>query len=559
MPLPNKPHAANTPPHVPEEFLVQLRENIVARRLERGFHCLQTHQDLIDACGPGIKSSAALLGLLAQWVDMGYARPDLIKKILKRFAGQHHEQLPLVEYAQLQMAEGLVAMSQEEFAEAIRHFQFVLALQEELHDKQTVSIAHFWTGRCLRRQGRYDDALVHVAKARELALRLGSLQMAAVMRVLEAWVAFQEGQPESAAALLTDAESVLASTDDYVTRGNISSAYGRISRRLGNYDQALTRFRQAIEEYRKRDPYNRNLARSYVNIAFVKRLLALQLREKLDLDAARLRRKKGRGALAKGAQKTEGLERLRRLREEAFEHLVHAHEIYDRYDDHRGNGNVSITYGYLYLDEGELERAAAVAATAFRLGEEKKDNVLKSRARILQSAIECQKFDEQIEESAGAASSSQRACEFAREAVAGALKTQNKRLIAKAHLALGLALCLDYSGDFEAARQCADDAAALLNPASHDYVWKELQELRRKLRGVGSINATLREWSQGIVGKKTFQDVTEEFAAIVIPKVWRREGCKVARVAARLSVSPKKVRRILRSQGLLSGTKDSVK
>jgi len=555
----NKQHESHAPPQVPEEFLAQLRENIVARQLERGFHCLQAHQELIDSCGPGVKLSVALLGLLAQWVDMGYARPDLIKKILKRFVGQSREQLPLVEYAQLQMAEGLVAMSQEEFGEAIRRFQYVLALQEEIQDKQIVSIAHFWTGRCLRRQGRYEDALVHVAKARELALRLGSQQMAAVMRVLEAWVAFQEGEPEAAAGLLSEAESVLASTDDYVTRGNISSAYGRISRRLGNYDQALARFRQAIEEYRKRDPYNRNLARSYVNIAFVKRLLALQLREKLDLDAARLRRKKTRDGLTKGAQKTEGRERLRRLREEAFEHLVQAREIYDRYDDHRGNGNVSITYGYLYLDEGELERAAAVAATAYRLGEEKKDNVLKSRARILQSAIECQKFDEQIEDGASAASSSQRACEYAREAVAGALNTQNKRLIAKAHLALGLALCLDYSGDFEAARQCAEDAAALLNPANHDYVWKELQELRRRLRGVGSINATLREWSQGIVGKKTFQEVTEEFAAIVIPKVWQREGRKVARVANRLSVSPKKVRRILRSQGLLVGAKDSAK
>jgi tetratricopeptide (TPR) repeat protein len=557
MPSTNKQRESTAAPKISAEFLAQLREYIVTRQLERGFQCLQAHQDLIDACGPGIKSSAVLLGFLAQWVDMGYARPDLIKSILKRFSALSRDQLPLIEYAQLQMAEGLVAMSEEEFAAAVRHFQYVLALQEEIQDKQMVSIAYFWTGRCLRRQGRYDDALGYVAKARELALHLGYLKMAAVMRVLEGWIAFQEGQPETAATLLGEAESILSATDDYVTRGNISSAYGRISRRLGNYDQALARFRQAIEEYRKRDPYNRNLARSYVNIAFVKRLLALQLREKLDMDAARLRRKKAGNALTKAAQKTEERERLFRLRQEAFEHLVQAREIYNRYDDHRGNGNVSITYGYLYLDDGELQRASEVAAMAFRLGEEKKDSVLKSRARILQSAVECQKFDEQIEEGASGASSTQRACEYAREAVAAALNTQNKRLIAKAHLALGLALCLDYSGDFEAARQCADDAAALLNPASHDYVWKELQELRKKLRGVGSINATLREWSQGIVGNKTFQEVTEEFAAIVIPKVWRREGCKVARVAARLSVSPKKVRRILRSQGLLAGPNGS--
>ena len=49
----------------------------------------------------------------------------------------------------------------------------------------------------------------------------------------------------------------------------------------------------------------------------------------------------------------------------------------------------------------------------------------------------------------------------------------------------------------------------------------------------------------------------EEFAGIVIPKVWKREGRKVSRVATRLSISPKKVRRILSNAGLLEG-KDRV-
>jgi hypothetical protein len=147
------------------------------------------------------------------------------------------------------------------------------------------------------------------------------------------------------------------------------------------------------------------------------------------------------------------------------------------------------------------------------------------------------------------------ACEFAREALESAKRTQNRRLIAKGHIVLGLALCLGFPEDLEAAQQCADGAAALLKPAHHDYVWRELQDLKRKLRGAGDINATLREWSQGIVGNKSFQQVSEEFAAIVIPRVWRRERCKVARVAARLSISPKKVRRVLRNQGLLGGTR----
>jgi hypothetical protein len=43
--------------------------------------------------------------------------------------------------------------------------------------------------------------------------------------------------------------------------------------------------------------------------------------------------------------------------------------------------------------------------------------------------------------------------------------------------------------------------------------------------------------------------LTEQFAEIVIPKVWEKEDRKVARVAKRLSVSPKKVRRILARAG----------
>jgi DNA-binding NtrC family response regulator len=55
-----------------------------------------------------------------------------------------------------------------------------------------------------------------------------------------------------------------------------------------------------------------------------------------------------------------------------------------------------------------------------------------------------------------------------------------------------------------------------------------------------------------MVGDKTFQQITEEFAEIVIPKVWLREDRKISRVAERLSISPKKVRRILQNAGLRS-------
>jgi len=68
-------------------------------------------------------------------------------------------------------------------------------------------------------------------------------------------------------------------------------------------------------------------------------------------------------------------------------------------------------------------------------------------------------------------------------------------------------------------------------------------------RRTGKLTLAPKAWSQGAVGEKTFRQISEEFAEIVIARVWEREGRKVSRVAARLSISPKKVRRILARVG----------
>ena len=48
----------------------------------------------------------------------------------------------------------------------------------------------------------------------------------------------------------------------------------------------------------------------------------------------------------------------------------------------------------------------------------------------------------------------------------------------------------------------------------------------------GNLDATLQAWSQGVVGERTFQQLTEDFADLIIPKIWEHEGRKVARVAS---------------------------
>ncbi|HMD97688.1 MAG TPA: tetratricopeptide repeat protein [Terriglobia bacterium] len=538
---------------ISDNDLARLRDDLVSRRIGAGIDWLESHRAFLAALDPSQKDGAVFLGYLAQWVDIGFDQPRLVKELLTRFSQAFRAALPLSDYVHIRMAEGLVAMSEENSESAIPHFETVLSLENEIQDQELVAIANFWIGRCQRKMGRYDSALRYTVKGKELALRLEYPKMAAVMQVLESWLLFQEGKPQEARRILKEAEAVLLETDDYVTRGNIQSAYGRIARRQGRYDQALQHFADSIEEYKKRSPLHRHLARALANTAFVKRLIAARLGKKIDREVARRLKTAGsRHAGPAAFPKVRERAHLERLRAEALAHLDQAEQIYSRYDDHRGLGTVHVDRGLLCLDGGDLDGAANEAAAAYRLGEDKKDYILEARARILQSTVENAKFEEQIEEKSDT-HHAQLACDFARDAVEYAKHTQNRRLLARAYIVQGFVLANEFFGDPQAAGESCDRAAALLKPEGQDYVWEDLQVLRRKLLKAGSIDSVLREWSQGIVGDKTFQQITEEFAGIVIPKVWKREGRKVSRVAARLSISPKKVRRILSNSGLIEG------
>jgi len=541
------------------ELLRQLREDIAYRRLDSGMRCLEANRTLIGSLVPTRKSAGVLLGYLAQWVDIGFEGPQLIKRLLPRFPKDVRAALPLLDYLHVRMAEGLVAMAEEDFEQAKRHFAFVESVEEEVRDREMLAISNFWIGRCLRSQGRYDDALSYTVRARALAQELGYSKAAAVMQVLESWLAFQKGKLQEAARTLQEAVAALSETDDYVNRGNIQSAYGRIARREARYEQALQYFEKAMEEYARRNPRHPNMARSLLNMASAERLMGLQLRRKMDAAAASRKAAGGRepGATADTAHAmssdlASARKRFAELREKAHEQLETAGAIYRGQGNHRGMGAVHILRGFLCLDSGELDIAGSEGAEAYRLGEPKADYVLMARARVLQCVVENAKFDEQIEEASGANVHAQLAHDFARDAVDFAKHTQNRRLLARAYVWQGMTFANDFFDNVEAARQCCDAAAALLRPQGPDYIWDDLQDLKARILRRGPVETVLREWSQGLVGDKTFQQITEDFAHIIIPKVWEREERKVSRVAARLSISPKKVRRVLRAAGLLS-------
>ncbi|MGA9074502.1 MAG: tetratricopeptide repeat protein [Candidatus Sulfotelmatobacter sp.] len=549
------------------DFLSQLQEHVAAREIERGIACLRSHQDLIAKFDPGQENAARLLAHLAIWTDIGFSGPPL-RELLQRF--EHLEpglrsKLSIADYLCLRMTEGMAAMAEEAEETAIGHFDFVLSLAEELDDRFLLAIVYFWKGRCLRRRGDYDEALIHTCKGKVLALALGHLRMAAVMQVLESWLLFQQGRWKEAMRISHAAESALRDTDDYVTLGNIQSFYGRMARREGGFDKAIEFFESAIRYYGKRDQRHPNLARSLANMALAKRGIALQLQKRIDRDAQRHRKnsadrqgKPGATDLSSRNQDSRDQDslqhdyrgRLAHLRREALEHLEAARAIYQQRPNHHGVGTVNMNAAYIHLDSGDFQRAEEEAASAYDVAEEKQDYILMGRARILQCMIENAKVEEEIGGGADPGSHSRRAFEFSQEAIDLAKHTQHHLLLANAYLWQGLTQCNLFFDNPEAARESYDLARASCGANQPDNnMWQDLQMLGAKILRKGSIHPALKAWSQGAVGEKTFRQISEEFAEIVIARVWEREGRKVSRVAARLSISPKKVRRILARVG----------
>jgi hypothetical protein len=287
------------------------------------------------------------------------------------------------------------------------------------------------------------------------------------------------------------------------------------------------------------------MARTLQNLAFVKRLRAAQLQKELDLAAAS-RRSGGITPAPTGILRS----RIERMRAEAARQVEESMTIYEAARNQRGIAGGHLTRGFLRLDAGDLESALSEAAEAFRHASEKHDYFMMARARTLECIVENAAIEEQIGDPER---HRETAAVFARDAVNFAGETQNRRLLARAYVWQGLSLVGGLEPDRETARRCCEQATALLQPdaTQQQYVWEELESLKAAVINAEPIEPRLRAWSAGIVPDTSFQQLTEEFARIVIPKVWEREQRKISRVADRLSISPKKVRRILHSVGEL--------
>ena len=535
------------------QFVNELNRALNLRHVSEGAAMLGKAENAWAKLLPNHPHATALLLLIAQWVDVGYRGHHFLDSMLQKFPLECRRKLPLEDYLRVRMAEGFRALSVEEVDRAIETFEFVLRAEREAPDEHLAMLAHFWKGRAHRKKGEYETALHEIVSARELAQKNREFAMlTAVIQIHEGWLLFQKGLKKEALRLLAHAETALKGTDHYLALGNIESARGRIVRRSGEYLKALEHFDRAIAIYSSGDPDHRNLARTFVNAAYVKRLLALQLRKRIDAGARKSNPARGQNEQVSGSNDPAALRtRYQQICSEAMAQLRQARKIYALHAHSAGIGTVIVNTGSLHLDRGDIDRAAREGLEAYRIGHEKNDHILMARARVLQAAAENAKVEEQLGEDVDTALHANHAKHFSEEALELSRHTQNRRLLAGAYIARGMTAANEFFQEWDLARRCASEAADLIGAGENDHLADDLAGLKSHIMQASGINDTLRGWSEGVLGDKTFQQVTEEFAEIVIPKVWVREERKISRVAQSLSMSPKKVRRILRNAGLL--------
>lgn len=534
------------------EVLQELRTLLQQREISTGTALLSRELETFREIAPQSAHAAEAVGCLAQWMDVGFDDQGLLSELLVRFPRPSRQSLPLTGYLHLRLSEALAAMRREDLTESLRHLDAILKLADDLEDRSIAAVATFWKARCLRKAGEYDQALAVTRDGIELASSLGSPYLAAVIRTVESWLLFQSGDTKGAVGILQEAEAVLRDTDDLITLGNIQSTYGRIALREGRYDHAMQYFEASIAFFQRWPSLEGYLARSLTNIAQAKRLLALQLRRSIDAKRERHLHNGVRPQPSASYDKAAQLERMHELLRNAQCDLTRADAIYTRAGNHHGAGNVDVSLAQIYLDLGDLDRAEERASEAFELAAGKADYLLMCRARIVQSMVANARFEDQIGEEDDPSRFAQLAHDCAKQAVDLGERTESRRLLAQAHVCHGMTLVNGFFHDTELARTCCDRAEAYLDHDRHDALWHEIEILRAKILHAGIEDPNLHAWSQGAIGDKSLQAVVADFEELLIRKIWEQEGRKVSRVAQKLAVSPKKVRRVLRHLGLLT-------
>ncbi len=417
----------------------QLQHALVSRDVRFGFQLLDEAFSSWPTSKFVGRDSISFLLSVAQWTDLGYRDLAFLDSVTAGRADVDLGRLTMLDFLKFKIAESYRNLAGEQLEPCVEQLDLVLRVGQGVLDDYLIFLANFWKGRAHRKRGDYEQAHLHISLARNAAERAKAPKLVAVTKIHESWLAFQKGERAYAFQLLDEAEVVLRPTGHALSLGNIESARGRFVRRSGEYTRALEHFEAAIMIYSKTYATHTNLARALVNAAYVKRLIALDIQPR------------GGTKNARGATHEKSL----RLSREALELLSRAGQIYALHQHQGGTGSVLVNAAHLHLESGDIDQASIEGQKAFDLGEEKHDQILMARAKIVQSSVELARSDEQLGDQPDVALHANLAAQYAETAIQLALHTQNKRLLSEAYIARGMAAAADYFQEWDVAKEYA--------------------------------------------------------------------------------------------------------
>jgi tetratricopeptide (TPR) repeat protein len=539
------------PLQISDAELESLRDDVVLCRRTRALDWLDERRNLLRWADPGHSNTPAMLGYLVQWADEGGSLVEELAELEGRFPIADRGRLPLCSYLFLRFAGGVLNFLRDKPDGGDLDFVITVGASG-CAGKDLLLLAHLWKAEVERRRGELDRASWHARQSGQMAVESGYPILAAKSQALEGLIMLDSGMPH-AVELLRQAESVLTEPGDWPWLGRIQNGFGQAALDEGRYQSALDHFTHARGFFaRAREPH-RELGWAHFRTARAQRLIASRLAKNIDANAE-LRRRSLRAETA-GAlpSNCHSRQRLEELRSGAFSALSQSEALFRCVREARALDSVVLERGALWADCGDLQHAAQHARECFVSGQRNNDALLMAQARLLESRVE----NAYCEEGVGLDPThhAQRACEYIKEALALALQCDarppvKRRLLATAYVREGLLLLNEFFNNPEAARECCHSAGKYVNLSERDELWDEYQSLVSRALHSGSVDAKLRKWTEGLAEGKTFQQITDEFADLVIPAVWAREGKNTSRVVSKLSISPKKVRRILNRVGL---------
>jgi tetratricopeptide (TPR) repeat protein len=502
------------------EFSTRVANAINTRNLDDLKKLLPDARAAIRAVNPATAEWAPLVDLLARCVDFDWQLLLDVEAAVTRLCEVPLEGFKLTDLFHRDLAIGLVAFHRQRHDIACRSFQLAVDSAARLEDVELGAVSRYFLARAEWKSARYDSALDAATSALALTKHEGTR---IVIRMLVAWLHFLRGDFEKAEETLGSVEGNSHGDCDWITQGDLLSFRGRLARTRGQYDDSLEHFKAAIKAYATFDPNYRNIARCHRNLAFVYRVQAVY-------------------SVPTNMPEAEARRWIAARQRFAEQHLDEADAVDQRVQriDRRGSGTALTIRALLCVDRKDWNAALRFLRDPIISSDRNiaprsltdEDHIVLANARAIECIVHLGKPRTDATRLAALRASSM--------ALEHALRTDNRRLIARAYLRRGGVLLT--LGDSIAAQLCHDEASRRVAQDGDDYLRTDVSALQHEIDQAPASDSTLLVVTNGDIRWQALDKTLDSIGKKIICHVYEANGRNADVTRKELSIGAARVR-----------------